>query len=115
VTVAEARNRSSTASIDVATPPVVDQGDPFTTYGERRPRRGGSVKDVFGPHRVRNMVLTIVSGQATRTSFLLFMKWIRPRYLETLPIHWTQLLLQPGLAFKFSELWRQARLLMRSQ
>jgi hypothetical protein len=37
------------------------------------------------------------------------------RHLGTLPIHWTQLLLQPGLAFKFSELWRQARLLMTSQ
>ena len=28
--------------------------------------------------------------------------------LGTLPIHWTQLLLRPDLAFKLSELWRQA-------
>jgi hypothetical protein len=33
------------------------------------------------------------------------------RPLGTLPIHWTQLLLKPGLSFKLSELRRQAGLL----
>lgn len=31
------------------------------------------------------------------------------RLLGTLPIHWTQFLLQPGMAYKASEFWRQAR------
>lgn len=35
------------------------------------------------------------------------------RPLGTLPIHWTQFLLQPGLNYKFSELWGQGNSLLR--
>jgi len=35
------------------------------------------------------------------------------QWLGTLSIHWTQFLLQPGLGFKASELWRQAESLLK--
>ena len=52
---------------------LVDQGDAFAPDGDRRPRLGGSVKDMFGPHRFPSMVLSIVTGQAA-ACFRLFWK-----------------------------------------
>jgi hypothetical protein len=60
----QARDRRAPARIDVTPASLVDQVDAFAPDGDRRPRLGGSVKDMFGPHRLPSMVLVIVTGQA---------------------------------------------------